>query len=194
MVNVDLFVPFLQRQTRLSCPRCGRRGKRGADLPPSPLPRGALCGCFLTASGEGGPNGPLSVWSLRYGAPCAYGLFRVADLRSWISGSTPGFADRGSLVQAGVPPLAHHSRQATTVQFPPADHSGRSRVALMPYLIFVCCPGIQQRGRRRRRIGRLFPSVRSSARAVLWFAARPSTFFCRCGQRGRRHAISDASS
>ena len=69
-----------------------------------------------------------------------------------------------------------------TVQFPPADHSRGSRLSLMPYLIFVCCPRIQQRDRRRRRIGRLFPSVRSSVRTVLWFAARPSTFFCRCGQ------------
>ena len=64
-----------------------------------------------------------------------------------------------------------------TVRFPPADHSGRSRLALMPYLIFVCCPGIQQRGGRRRRIGRLFLRVRSSATTVLWFAARSPPVF-----------------
>ena len=64
-----------------------------------------------------------------------------------------------------------------TVQFPPADHSGRSRLALMLYLIFVCCPGIKQDGRRRRLIGRLFLSVRNSAPTVFWFAARSPPSF-----------------
>ena len=44
-------------------------------------------------------------------APTA--CFGSRDLRSWISGSTSGFANRGSLALDSVQPLAHHSRPAT---------------------------------------------------------------------------------
>ena len=111
---------------------------------PRNLPRGALCGCFLTASGEGGPNGPLSVWSLRYGRPLR---LRPVSGRATYA--------RGLAVQHLVSQIAVVSRwiaslhslttlvRRRTAQLPPADHSGSSR-----------------------RIGRLFPRVRSSARTV----------------------------
>ena len=111
---------------------------------PRNLPRGALCGCFRTASGEGGPNGPLSVWSLRYGRPLR---LRPVSGRATYA--------RGLAVQHLVSQIAVVSRwiasshslttlvRRRTAQLPPADHSGSSR-----------------------RIGRLFPRVRSSARTV----------------------------
>ena len=111
MVNVDLFVPFLQRQTR--CPV--RVVVVAASAVRICLPPHSLAAPYAVVSSphqarvvptDRSPYGACATAPL-----CAYGLFRVADLRSWISGSTPGFADRGSLVQAGVPPLAHRSRQ-----------------------------------------------------------------------------------
>ena len=47
-------------------------------------------------------------------------------------GSTSGFADRGSLVPDGVPPLAHHSRQATDG---PVSARGSWRVAARAYAL-----------------------------------------------------------
>ena len=187
MVNVDLFVPFLQRQTR--CPV--RVVVVAASAARICLPPHSLAAPYAVVSS---PHQARVVPTDR----SPYGACAMAPLAPTACFASRTYA-RGLAVQHLVSQIAVvscrlaslHSLTALvrTVQFPPADHSGRSRVALMPYLIFVCCPGIQQRDRRRRRIGRLFPSVRSSARAVLWFAARPSTFFCRCGQRGRRRHI-----
>ena len=142
MVNVDLFVPFLQRQTR--CPV--RVVVVAASAARICLPPHSLAAPYAVVSS---PHQARVVPTDR----SPYGACATAPLAPTACFASRTYA-RGLAVQHLVSQIAVvscrlaslHSLTALvrrrTVQFPPADHSGRSRLALMPYLIFVCCPGI----------------------------------------------------
>ena len=70
-----------------------------------------------------------AAWSLFFGQ----GKPKSTPLKKPFIGSTPGFADRGSLVLDSVPPLAHHSRRAT--DGPVSARGSFSRVAARAYAL-----------------------------------------------------------